>query len=122
MQQKEDELRLRQRERALENGRKKAEEDEEQKRLELELTKGRSRASESVADEIESVVSKRNHGRTTGRADQWLNSLSLDGHYLQMLLSTLQQMSSRTELTNVSTLTRKLPRCSNRVKDFSQRN
>ena len=53
MQQKEGELRLQQHERALENERKKAEEDEEQRRLKRELTKGSSRASGSVADEIE---------------------------------------------------------------------
>ena len=63
MQQQEDELRFRQHERALENERRKAEEDEEQRRLKLELTKGSSRASGSVADEIESVGSKRNQER-----------------------------------------------------------
>ena len=31
-----------------------------------------------------------------GGQNQWLNSLSLDGHYLQMLLSTLQRMPHRT--------------------------
>ena len=70
IQQQEDELRLWQR--ALENERKKAEEDENQKkqrRLKLELTKGSSRASGSVADDIESVGSKRNHGRTAGWAE-----------------------------------------------------
>ena len=61
MQQQEDELRLRQHERALENERKKAEEEEDERRMKLELTKGSSRASGSVADEIESVGSKRNH-------------------------------------------------------------
>ena len=39
--------------------------------------------------------------------NQWLNSLSLDGHYLQSLLSTLQRMSHRTELTKVSAPVRK---------------
>ena len=63
MQQQEDELRFRQHERALENKRRKAEEEEEQRRLKLELTKGSSRASGSVADEIESVGSKRNQER-----------------------------------------------------------
>ena len=63
MQQQEDELRFRQHERALENERRKAEEEEEQRRLKLELTKGSSRASGSVADEIESVGSKRNQER-----------------------------------------------------------
>ena len=67
-QQQEDELRLRQHERALENEIKKAEEDKEQRRLKLELTKGSSRASGSVAGEIESVGSKRNHERTAGWA------------------------------------------------------
>ena len=37
--------------------------------MELELTKGSSRASGSVADEIESVGSKRNHERTAGWAE-----------------------------------------------------
>ena len=69
MQQKEDELRFRHHERVLENERKKAEEDEEQRRLKLELTKGSSRASGSVADEIESVGSKRNHEKTAGWAE-----------------------------------------------------
>ena len=69
MQQQEDELRFRQHERALENERRKAEEDEEQRRLKLELTKGSSRASGSVADEIESFGSKRNHERTAGWAE-----------------------------------------------------
>ena len=70
-----------------------------------------------MADEIESVGSRRNHEQPAGQ-NQWLNSLSLDYHYLQALLSTLQRMSNRTELTNVSRPTRKLPRCFNRVKDF----
>ena len=69
MKQQEDELRLRQHERALENERKKAEEEEEERRMKLELTKGSSRASESVADEIGSVGSKRNHERTAGWAE-----------------------------------------------------
>ena len=69
IQQQEDELRLRQHERALENEKKKTEEDGEQRRLKLELTKGSSRASESVADEIESVGSRRNHKRTAGWAE-----------------------------------------------------
>ena len=69
MQQQEDELRLRQHERAHENERKKAEADEEQRRLKLELTKGSTRASGSVADEIESVGSRRNHERTAGWAE-----------------------------------------------------
>ena len=68
MQQKEDELRLRQHERTLQNDQKKAEEDVEQRRLKLELTKGTSRASGSVADDIESVGSKRNHEGTAGWA------------------------------------------------------
>ena len=96
MQEQEDELRLRQHERALENERKKAEEEDEERRMKLELTKGSSRASGSVADEIESVGSKRNLERTA-RKNQGLNSLSLNGHhYLQMLLSNLQRMSHRT--------------------------
>ena len=69
MQQQEDELRLRQHERALENERKKTEEEEEERRMKLELTKGSSRASGSVADEIGSVGSKRNHERTAGWAE-----------------------------------------------------
>ena len=69
IQQQEVELRLRQHERALENEIEKAEEYEEQRRLKIELTKGSSRASGSVADEIESVGSKRNHERTAGWAE-----------------------------------------------------
>ena len=72
MQQKEDELRLRKHERVLENERKKEEEDEEQGRLKLELIKGNSRASGSVADEIESVGSKRTHERTA----EWSESVA----------------------------------------------
>ena len=68
-QQQEDELSLRQQEQALENERRKAEEEEEERRMKLELTKGSSRASGSVADEIESVGSKRNHERTAGWAE-----------------------------------------------------
>ena len=64
MQQQEDELPLRQHERALENERRKAEAEKEQSRLKIELTKGSSRASRSVADEIESVASRRNQERT----------------------------------------------------------
>ena len=70
MQQQEDDLRFRQHERALENERRKAEEDEEERRMKFELTKGSSRASGSVANEIESVGSKRNHERTAG----WVES------------------------------------------------
>ena len=51
------------------NDRKKAEEEEEERRMKLELTKGSSRASGSVADEIGSVGSKRNHERTLGWAE-----------------------------------------------------
>ena len=69
MQQQEDELRLRQHERTPENERKKAEEEEEERRMKLELTKGSSRASGSVADELESVGSKRNHETTAGWAE-----------------------------------------------------
>ena len=69
MQQQEDELRLRQHERALENKWKKAEADVEQIRLKLELTKGSSGASGSVADEIENVGSRRKHERTAGCAE-----------------------------------------------------
>ena len=120
-QQQEDELRRRQHERYLENERRKTEADEEQRRLKLELTKGSSRASGSVADEIESVGPRRNHEITAGWAES-VAQQSVDGHYLQTLLSTLQKLSHRTELTNVSAPTRKLPRCSNRVKAFSQCN
>ena len=45
MQQQEDEMRLRQHERALENERKKAEADEKQRHLKLEPTKGSPGAS-----------------------------------------------------------------------------
>ena len=69
MQQQEDELGLRQHERVLENERKKAKAEVEQRRLKLELTKGSSRASGSVADEIESVGSRPNHERTAGWAE-----------------------------------------------------
>ena len=69
MQQKIDELRLRQHERALENEKTKAEEDEKHRHLKLELTKGSLRASGSEADEIESVGSKRNTERTAGWAE-----------------------------------------------------
>ena len=53
----------------LENERKKAEAEEEQRRLKLELIKGSSRASGSVADEIESVGSRQNHEKTAGWAE-----------------------------------------------------
>ena len=122
MQQQEVELRFRQHERDFEIERKKAREDEEQRRLKLELTKGSSRISGSVADEIESVGSRRNQERTAGWAESVAQQSVPRRLYLQMMLSTLQRMSPRTELTNVSALTRKLPRCSNQAKDFSQRN
>ena len=44
-------------------------EEEEQRRLKLELIKGSSRASGSVADEIESVGSRRNHEKTDELAE-----------------------------------------------------
>ena len=71
MQQQGDELRLRQHERALENEGRKAEAEEEQKRLKFELTNGNSRASGSVADEIESVVSRRKQERKAGWAESF---------------------------------------------------
>ena len=70
MQQQEDELHFRQHERALENERRKREEDGEERRIKLELTKGSSRASGSVADEIEKIGSKQNHERTA----RWVES------------------------------------------------
>ena len=69
MQQQKDELRLRQHERAHENERRKAEAEEEQRRLKLELTKGSSRASGSVPEEIESVASRPIQERTAGCAE-----------------------------------------------------
>ena len=72
MLQQEDKLRLRQHKRASENGRRKAEDDEEQSPLKLELTKGSSRASGSVADEIESLGLGRNQGRTS----EWTESVA----------------------------------------------
>ena len=72
MQQQEDELRLRQHERALESEREKSEEEQEERRMKLELTKRSSRASGSVADEIESVGSERNYKRTAG----WVESVA----------------------------------------------
>ena len=87
MQLQEDELLLRHNERALENERKKAEADEEQRRLKFELTKGSSRAYGSVADESESVGQDAIMKKQPGGQNQGLNSLSLDGHYLQTLLS-----------------------------------
>ena len=69
MQQQEDKLRLRQHEQTLENERRKAEAEEEQRRLKRELTKRSSKASGSVADEIESVISRRNQERTAGWAE-----------------------------------------------------
>ena len=53
----------------LKTKKQKAEEDDEQRRIKLELTKGSSRASGSVADEIESIGSRRNHERTAGWAE-----------------------------------------------------
>ena len=57
-----------------------------------------------------------------GGQSQLLNSLSLDGRYHQILLSTLQQMSHRTEFTNVSASTRKLHGCCKWMKEFSPSN
>ena len=72
MQQQEDELRLPQHERELENERKKTEADEEQRRMEIELTKGSSRASGSQADDLESVGLRKNLEKTIG----WTNSVA----------------------------------------------
>ena len=57
-----------------------------------------------------------------GGQNQLLNSLSLDGRYLQTLLSIRQQMSHRTEFTNVSAPNRKLRGCCKWVKEFSPSN
>ena len=54
-----------------------------------------------------------------GGKNQWLNSLSLDGHYVQTLLSTLQRTSHREELTTVSAPTQKLPHFQTREGFFS---
>ena len=64
--QREDELRLWQHERAPENKLKKAQANEDARRLKLEPTNGSSRASGSMADEIERVETRRNHKRTAG--------------------------------------------------------
>ena len=72
MQQQEDELRVRQHERDLENERKKTESDEEQRRIEIESTKGSSRASGSQADDLKSVGSRCNLEQTAG----WANSVA----------------------------------------------
>ena len=56
----------------LKTKKKEAEADEVQKRLKLELTKGSSRASGSVADEIESVGSRRSHEKTA----EWAESVA----------------------------------------------
>ena len=74
LQQQEAELRLRLHERALENEKekKKADAVEELKLLKLELTNRCSRASGSVADEIESDALKVNNEKTTG----WTKSLA----------------------------------------------
>ena len=69
MHQQEDELRLRLHEQAHEIEKRKTEADEEQRRLKRELTKRSSRASGSVAEEIESVGSRLNHDGTVGWAE-----------------------------------------------------
>ena len=71
MQQQGDELRLRQHERALANERRKAAAEEEQRCLKFELTKRSPRASGSVTDELEIVVSRRNQERTAGWAESF---------------------------------------------------
>ena len=94
---------------------KKADAVEELKLLKLELTNRCSRASGSVADEIESVAWKVNNERTT----RWTKSLaqrSVPSRPLsQTVLSTLQQMSHQPETANVSVTIRKLARCFNQV-------
>ena len=122
MQQQEDELRFRQQERALENERKKAEEEEEQKRMKLELTKGSSRASGSVADEIESVGSKRNQERTA----RWAEA-GAEQSVPQRPLSPNAVIDPPTNVTKDRAEKRfstypKTTRCSNQEKCFSQRN
>ena len=93
-QEQQEERRLRQREHKLENE-KKAEAGEEQRLLKLELTKGSSRASGSVADELDVIDQDAIRKGQQGRQDQWLNGLSLAGNYLQTVLSTLPRMSHK---------------------------
>ena len=122
MQQQEDELRLQQHERALENERKKAEEEEEERLMKLKLTKGSSRASGSVADEIESVGSKRNHERTAG----WAESVAQQSVHRRPLSPNVV-IDPPTNFTQervdkrFSTYPKTTP-CSKREKNFSQRN
>ena len=72
MQQQEDELRLRQHDRALENERKKSEEEEEERRMNHELTKGSSRASGSEAGDLKSVGSR----QKPAISQDWLKSVA----------------------------------------------
>ena len=65
------ELEMRKRERALENERKKAQAKEELRELEMAQKRGSSRASRSVADDIESMGSSKKHEFV----DDWTRNL-----------------------------------------------
>merc|ERR1711894_70100 len=65
------ELEMRKRERELENERKKAEAKEELRELEMAQKRGSSRASRSVADDIESMGSSKKHEFV----DDWTRNL-----------------------------------------------
>ena len=122
MQQQEKKHRQQKHKRALENERRKAEADEEQRRLKLELTKGSSVASGSVANEIESVGSRRIHERTAG-----LTESVAQQSFSRRPLSPNVVIDPPTNVTQDRVDKRfstypKTTRCSNLVKAFSQRN
>ena len=76
------ELEMRQQERELESERKKAEADEERRQFELEQKRGSSRASGSVANDMESNGSSKKQGYTK----DWIQELP-DPNYTPPALS-----------------------------------
>ena len=76
------ELKKRKHERELENERKKAQDEEERRQLELEQKRGSSRASGSIANDVESHGSSKKHGYTK----DWIQELP-DPNYTPPALS-----------------------------------
>ena len=72
----EREMELRKRERELELERKKAEAEEERRQLEIEQKRGSSRASGSIANDVESHGSSKKHGYTK----DWIQELPDPGY------------------------------------------
>ena len=75
-QRQQQELEMRQRERELEYERKEAEAEEERRQLEIEQKRGSSRASGSIANDVESHGSSKKQGYTK----DWIQGLPDPGY------------------------------------------